>query len=100
MNQSTLYLTSAHSKSTYNKATTSSRRSKKALTKVSKMKKAFSMARSETLTTEPDGGGPNQEDQPNDTFKLPEDLNDEFEDEVKNLYMWTKNLSLNDVDSI
>ena len=29
-----------------------------------------------------------------------DDLNDDFENEVKNLYMWTKNLSVNDVDSI
>ena len=56
------------------------------------------MTRSETLTTEADIA--TSVDQQNESFKLPEDLNDDFENEVKNLYMWTKNLSVNDVDSI
>jgi hypothetical protein len=53
------------------------------------MKKNYIVARSETLNTdnEINNSGPRSE-----SFKLPEDLNDEFEDEVKNLYMWTKNL--------
>jgi hypothetical protein len=91
-----MYLNSPQSKSSFKG--TSSRRSKNALSKIAKMKKVYSMARSETLTSEADlatSGDPT-----NESFKLPDDLNDEFENEVKNLYMWTKNLSLNDVDSI
>ncbi len=91
-----MYLNSPQSKSSFKG--TSSRRSKNALSKIAKMKKVYSMARSETLTSEADlatSGDPTSE-----SFKLPDDLNDEFENEVKNLYMWTKNLSLNDVDSI
>ena len=109
---------------------TSSRRSRNALDKVSKMKKAYgSMARSETLTTEEqDWNSLNLTDDQtstvrhahqhnhhshsnnhnhghgnglhfkghNDSFRVAEELNDEFEDEVSNLYMWTQNLSVND----
>lgn len=52
------------------------------------------MARSETLNTEMELT--NRSNQPSDSFKLPDELNDDFEDEVKNLYMWTQNLSVND----
>lgn len=57
------------------------------------MKKLYQEARSETLTTDVDlpSSGKYSE-----TFKVPEELNDDFESEVKNLYMWTKNLSIND----
>lgn len=58
------------------------------------MKKAYAMARSETLTTEADNM--NSSGHHSESFKLPDDLNDDFENEVKNLYMWTQNLSLND----
>lgn len=96
LNQSAMYLNNSNSKSSFKG--TSSRRSKNALNKIAKMKKIYSMARSETLNTEADMatiGEPLD-----DSFRLPDDLNDEFENEVKNLYMWTKNLSFNDVDSI
>ena len=58
------------------------------------MKKAYLIARSETLETDPDfyQGSDDQ----SDSFKLPDDLNDDFDAEVKNLYMWTQNLSVND----
>ena len=100
---------------------TSSRRSRNALEKVSKMKKAYggSMARSETLTSEQDWNSLNLTDDQtstarqahrahnnqhhhhnarnqNDSFRVAEELNDQFEDEVSNLYMWTQNLSVND----
>jgi hypothetical protein len=91
-----MYLNSTHSKSSLK--ATSSRRSKNALSKIAKMKKIYSMARSETLTSEADMA--TSVDPQSESFKLPDDLNDEFENEVRNLYMWTKNLSLNDVDSI
>ena len=71
----------------------SSRRSKKAMSKVSRMKKAYTIARSETITTE---DILNDSEPLNESFKIPDDLNDEFENEVKNLYIWTKNLSVND----
>ena len=58
------------------------------------MKKAFQMARSETLTTDVDVY--QSSGQYSESFKMPEELNDEFETEVKNLYMWTQNLSIND----
>lgn len=57
------------------------------------MKKVYQEARSETLTTDVDL--PNSEKY-SGNFKVPEELNDDFETEVKNLYMWTKNLSIND----
>ena len=82
--------------STYIKSTVSqisSRRSKKALNKVNMMKKTYTMARSETITTEEIL---NRSEQLNESFKIPDDLNDEFENEVKNLYTWTQNLSIND----
>jgi hypothetical protein len=91
-----MYLNSSHSKSSLKG--TSSRRSKNALSKIAKMKKVYSIARSETLTSEADFA--TSADPQSESFKLPDDLNDEFENEVKNLYMWTKNLSINDVDSI
>ena len=74
-----------------------SRRSKKAMNKVSQMKKAYSLVRSETVTTE---NGQNTENtisgRHSGSFKMPEELNDDFENEVKNLYLWTQNLSAND----
>lgn len=74
-----------------------SRRSKKVVTKVSQMKKAYSLARSETVTTE---NGliteNNTSGRHSDSFKMPDDLNDDFENEVKNLYLWTQNLSTTD----
>ena len=84
------------SKSQYLTTTTSStgRRSKQAVSKVSQMKKAYTMARSETLTTEI--GLTENNTQHTDSFKMPEDLNDDFEAEVKDLYLWTQNLSTND----
>ncbi|RNA18367.1 hypothetical protein BpHYR1_005345 [Brachionus plicatilis] len=90
-NPSISYLNSSNYKSSLSQV--SSRRSKNALSKVSKMKKAYQIARSETLTTDVDipSSGKYSE-----SFKVPEELNDDFEAEVKNLYMWTKNLSIND----
>lgn len=73
---------------------TSSRRSKNTMSKVSQMKKIYAMARSETLTTE--NGGFTEHTDHNDSFKMPEDLNDDFEAEVKDLYLWTQNLSEKD----
>ena len=52
------------------------------------------MARSETLNTEMELT--NNSNPRSESFKLPDELNDDFEDEVKNLYMWTQNLSVND----
>jgi hypothetical protein len=65
------------------------------------MKKAYTeatMPRSETLNTDIDAqlGHSITSEPVNEHFKLPDDLNDEFEREVKNLYMWTQNLSVND----
>jgi len=61
------------------------------------MKKAYSMARSETVTTENGVVTENNTSgRHSDSFKMPEELNDEFENEVKNLYLWTQNLSTND----
>lgn len=73
---------------------TSSRRSKNAISKVSQMKKIYAMARSETLTTE--NGGFTEITNQSDSFKMPDDLNDDFEAEVKDLYLWTQNLSEKD----
>jgi hypothetical protein len=87
------YLNNSSFKNTLSQV--SSRRSRNAVSKVLKMKKAYSMPRSETLTTEADifnSSMPNSEP----PFKLPDDLNDDFEKEVKNLYMWTQNLSMSD----
>ena len=50
------------------------------------MKKAYSMAKSESVTTEHEVF--NSSEQHTESFKLPEDLNDDFEEEVKHLYMW------------
>ena len=52
------------------------------------------MARSETLTTE--NGGFTEITNQSDSFKMPDDLNDDFEAEVKDLYLWTQNLSEKD----
>lgn len=89
-------LNSSNFKSTISQ--TSSRRSKNAIIKVTKMKKAYSMTRSETLTTI---GGHGQGDvvisgRVSESFKMTDELEDNFEDEVKDLYMWTKNLSVNE----
>lgn len=64
--------------------------------KVSRMKKAYtmSMARSETVTSL--DNGQNSQHALDDSFKIPDELNDDFEAEVKNLYTWTKNLTLSD----
>ena len=92
------YLNSSNFKSVLSH--TSSRRSKNALSNVSRMKRNynnrnnFPAARSETLNT--DHEMLNHSNPRSDSFKIPDDLNDEFEDEVKNLYMWTQNLSVND----
>ena len=91
------YLNNSNFKSVLSHA--SSRRSKNALSNVSRMKRNynknnFQPARSETLNT--DHELLNHSNPRSDSFKIPEDLNDEFEDEVKNLYMWTQNLSIND----
>jgi hypothetical protein len=91
-NPSITYLNSSNYKSTISQV--SSRRSKNAVNKVSRMKKAYSMAKSESVTTEHEVF--NSSEQHTESFKLPEDLNDDFEEEVKHLYMWTKNLSVND----
>jgi hypothetical protein len=58
------------------------------------MKAMYSLGavRSETITID----GINNSTQLNDSFKIPDELNDEFENEVKNLYAWTKNLSISD----
>ena len=77
-----------------NSTSSTGRRSKQAVTKVSQMKKVYAMARSETLTTE--NGLTENNTQHSDSFKMPEDLNDDFEAEVKDLYLWTQNLSTND----
>lgn len=72
----------------------SSRRSQKALHKVAKMRKAYTFARSETLTTEidilPSTSNRTQ------SIKIDDALKDEFEDQVNDLYLWTQNLSIND----
>lgn len=86
------YLNNSNFKNTISQ--TSSRRSKNAMSKVSRMKKNYQVARSETLNT--DNELLNHSNPISDSFKLPEELNDDFEDEVKNLYMWTQNLSVND----
>lgn len=95
VNPSSTYLNSSTFKSTISQV--SSRRSRNALSKVLKMKKAYTngMARSETLTTDVDAYR-NMSAPVSEPFKLPEDLNDDFEKEVKNLYTWTQNLSIND----
>lgn len=91
-NPSISYLNSSNFKSSLSHI--SSRRSKNAVSKVSRMKKAYAIARSETLTTDVDAN--HSSDRQSESFKLPDDLNDDFEAEVKNLYMWTQNLSIND----
>jgi hypothetical protein len=94
-NEETVSKTSHLNNSNYklNTPQVSSRRSKNALSKVSKMKKAYGQVRSETLTTE---SAIHNSERPTESYKIPDDLNDEFENEVRNLYMWTQNLSLND----
>jgi hypothetical protein len=97
-NSSATFLSSSNYKTTSSMASTTSRRSKNAISKVSQMKKIYTNARSETLTTETgemitDNTSGNHSDS---VFKLPDDLNDDFENEVKNLYLWTQNLSTND----
>jgi hypothetical protein len=61
---------------------------------VAKMKKAYQYTRSETLTTDvdilPSASVRTQ------SVKLDDGLNDEFEDQVNDLYLWTQNLSVND----
>lgn len=64
------------------------------------MKKIYAhgavMPRSETLNTDAATEMAYGRETFNEKFKLPDDLNDDFEAEVKNLYMWTQNLSVND----
>jgi hypothetical protein len=58
------------------------------------MKKAYAYTRSETLTTDvdilPSASTRTQ------SGKEDDGLNDEFEDQVNDLYLWTQNLSIND----
>ncbi len=94
-NLSANYLRESNYKTTSESST--SRRSKRAVNKVSQMKKAYTLARSETVTTENGAFTENNTSgRHSDSFKLPEELNDDFENEVKNLYLWTQNLSAND----
>jgi hypothetical protein len=78
-----------------NVSQSSSRRSKNALLKVSRMKKAYSVTRSETLPTAENKNKQNSNSK-TESLKVVEDFDDIFDDEVKNLYMWTKNLSINE----
>lgn len=61
---------------------------------------ATQVPRSETLNTDADetnyAGVAGRVEQTRSKFNLPDELNDDFEHEVKNLYMWTQNLSMND----
>lgn len=74
---------------------TSSRRSRAYLSKVAKMKKAYTFARSETLMTGDIDNIPSVSYRAQ-SFKVDDDLKDDFEDQVNDLYMWTQNLSVND----
>ena len=93
-NPSNSYLNSSQFKSATSQ--NSSRRSKNALLKVSRMKKAYSITRSETLTTAEQDMLNSSGGQPTDSFKMIGDLDDNFDDEVNKIYQWTKNLSIND----
>ena len=78
-----------------NASQSSSRRSKNALLKVSRMKKAYSVTRSETLPT-----GENEIkryiNSKTESLKMAEYFDDNLDDEVKDLYKWTKKLSINE----
>jgi len=92
VNQSTMYSSSQFKVS---EPRISSRRSKNAIQKVAKMKKAYTFARSETLTTEADV----LPSASNRTYSMKEEIqeiNAEFEDQANDLYLWTQNLSIND----
>jgi hypothetical protein len=63
--------------------------------KVARMKKAYTFARSETLTTDADV----LPSASNRTYSLKEEtheINEEFDDQANDLYLWTQNLSIND----
>ena len=61
------------------------------------MKKAYSITRSEILTTGEKEIADNSVNNQTESFKMIDDLNDNFDDEAKHLYMWTKNLSISDL---
>ncbi|CAF0783582.1 unnamed protein product [Brachionus calyciflorus] len=86
LNPSITYLNSSNYKSSLSQI--SGRRSKNVLSKVSKMKKAYQMARSETLNTDADIYQTSA--QYSESFKVPDELNDDFENEAKNLYIRTE----------
>lgn len=94
-NPSSTYLHSPQYKSTISQ--NSSRRSKNALLKVSRMKKMYSITRSEILTTGDHEMVNNSGNNRTGSLKMIDDLNDNFDEEVKHLYMWTKNLSINEI---
>jgi len=95
LNPSTTFLNDSRYKNAFSQ--NSSRRSKKALIKVSRMKKAYSITRSEILTTGEKEIADNSVNNQTESFKMIDDLNDNFDDEAKHLYMWTKNLSISDL---
>ncbi len=60
------------------------------------MKKIYTNARSETLTSDGEVITDNTSGHQS-SFKMTDDLNDQFENEVKDLYLWTQNLSTNEL---
>jgi hypothetical protein len=79
---------------------TSSRGSKKAINKVSKMRKAYTMNnnnQTRSAINANDDQTVNLKISNNDSiFTDDDDPKDDFEDEAKNLYAWTQKLSTND----
>ena len=79
------------------KASTTSRRSKNALSKIAKMKRTYALPRSEILTSNSYVSKVSRDDdRQSELFKVPDELDDDYEEEVKDLYMWTQNLSIQD----
>jgi hypothetical protein len=99
MNPSIVHLKNSNFKG--NEIQSTARRSKNAVNKVAKMKKVYqqqNFVRSETLTSE------KQSDRDTNNItghnmgleKINTALNDDFDNQVNDLYLWSQNLSLND----
>ena len=94
-NPSIEYLQNSSFKSTTTQ--NSSRRSKNAIEKMARLKRAYALARSETVTAD-ESPASEAARRTKSTFEMPpaDEFVDEFEDEVGKLYAWSKNLNLDE----
>jgi hypothetical protein len=96
MNPSIAHLKNSNFRS--NEAQGTARRTKNALNKVARMKKVYQQqqqfARSQTLTSDRDTTNVTENNV--ESEKTNEAFNDDFENQVNDLYLWSQNLSLND----